>query len=217
MKFQQEFKVQEPAAAVWAFFERPEDVALCMPGVESIRSLDPDTFLVQVTQRVGPFSATFESRVQVREKVSGERIAFSATGKAIRGALGNFRAESLVTLDPQEGATLVRVETEAALAGMLGSVGQRVIAAHAAKLTAEFARNLEQRMAPGAGDPEAQAPHAAPAMQQGHGTAARSATPPPLPAAAAAHILLGNGWAKAATALGALNAVIGIAILLSLP
>lgn len=215
MKFQQEFKVQEPVAAVWEFFEHPEDAALCMPGVESIKSIDQDTFLVQVTQRVGPFSATFESRVQVREKISGERITFSATGKAVRGALGNFRAESQVTLHPQEGATLVRVETEAALAGMLGSVGQKVIAAQAAKLTAEFARNLEQRIAPNKGDPEPQAQLVAPATPQGRGTATRSAPPAP-PAVAPAPALPGNGWAKAATLLGVLNAAIGMAILMSL-
>lgn len=146
MNFRQEFEIDQPKERVWAFFDQPTVVAECLPGVESILEIEPDIFTVIVTQKVGPFSATFESRLQITEKVVGERIAFKATGKAVRGAIGNFRAESVVGLVSANRGTKVTVDSEAALAGVLGSVGQRVIAKQAEKITVEFVTNLEARL-----------------------------------------------------------------------
>ncbi|WP_306051048.1 CoxG family protein [Oceaniradius stylonematis] len=146
VKFTQEFEVAQHKERVWAFFEQPAAVAGCVPGVDSIAEVEPDIFTVHVTQSVGPFSATFEARLQIIEKIDGDRIAFKATGKSVRGAIGNFRAESLVTLHATGDSTKVRVESEAALAGVLGSVGQKVIARQAEKITAQFAASLEQRL-----------------------------------------------------------------------
>ena len=146
MKFAQEFDVDQPKDAVWAFFDQPSAVAECVPGVESIQEIEPDVFVVTVTQSVGPFSATFEARLQITEKVAGERIAFKATGKAVRGAIGNFRAESVVTLHSSDAGTRVKVDSEAALAGVLGSVGQKVITKQAEKVTSAFAAKLESRL-----------------------------------------------------------------------
>ena len=211
MKFHQEFTVEEPIETLWAFFEEPQAVACCMPGVDTIETLDPDTFLVQVTQRVGPISATFESRVHIVERVAPERIAFNATGKAIRGAIGNFRAETVVRLVPEGAGTRVLVESEAALAGVLGSVGQKVIARQAEKITAEFSRNLQTRLG---GEPEA-AGSTAPA---GTGAAVGIGRPALRPAAAPAAVVAsgGEGWAKVAAALSLVNILVGLAILCKL-
>lgn len=161
MKFTQEFEIDQPRERVWDFFDQPTAVAECLPGVESVEEIEPDVFTVVVTQKVGPFSATFESRLQITEKVAGERIAFKATGKAVRGAIGNFRAESVVGLSSTEVGTRVNVDSEAALAGVLGSVGQRIIANQAEKVTAQFAANLQARLrgeAPQSAAPPIQVP-----------------------------------------------------------
>lgn len=215
MKFVQEFQVAENVEALWKIFEQPEIVAECMPGMESIQVVDPETFIVLVTQKVGPISATFESRVVVTERVENDRISFNATGKAVRGAIGNFRAESVVRLYPGADGTLVRVESEAALAGVLGSVGQKIIAKQAGKITEQFAANLQARLS-GAAAPSGAAPsstrtaepvaarvHVAPAFG-GHPSIVHSAAP------------LGDSWSKAAVVLGLVNAMIGLAILISL-
>lgn len=219
MKFVQEFEVEQPVEQLWALFDQPEIVAECMPGMESIETLNPEIFVVRVRQSVGPISATFESRVHITERVEQQRIAFSATGKAVRGAIGNFRAESVVRLEAREGGTLVRVESEAALAGVLGSVGQKVIARQAEKITQEFAANLQARLS---GNPRndfvaapmrsngAAAPHAV-ARQVSPATPAEIAMPA---------IVAGGGqsdaWVKIAVALGAVNVAIGLAILVAL-
>jgi hypothetical protein len=150
MKFRQEFSVAEPVATVWAFFDQPTQVAACLPGLESCSLLDDGTLAVRLTQHLGPMAATFETRVRITERVPEERMHFTSTGKAVRGAVGNFRATNTVYLQAIERGTMVVVEGEAALAGMLGAIGQKIILKQADKMTAEFAQNLERTLS-GAG------------------------------------------------------------------
>lgn len=146
MKVRQEFDVAEPIDRVWAFFERPVDVARCIPGVEQVSLEDDDTLSVIATQRVGPISATFDTKVEISERVPEERIQFTSIGRAVRGAAGDFRSTNTVHLHADGGRTHVLVEGDAALAGVLGTVGHKVIMKQAEKITAAFARNLERAL-----------------------------------------------------------------------
>ncbi|MBB3064502.1 CoxG family protein [Limibacillus halophilus] len=205
MKFVQEFVVAENAETLWAFFERPDQVAQCMPGVEQIEVIDQDTFKVLVTQRVGPISATFESKVRIIEKIEGCSIGFTATGRAVRGAVGNFRSESIVRLHPEGADTRISVDCEAALAGILGSIGQKVIAKQAEKLAGEFAHNLQQRLMGGGENyqPTAAAPRKI-------GTGARVASTVAAPSYGP---VVSNGWSKVAAALAAANVALSLVII----
>lgn len=213
MKFTQEFEVDQPKERVWAFFDQPTAVAECVPGVESISEVEPDVFTVLVTQSVGPFSATFEARLQITEKVPGERIAFKATGKAVRGAIGNFRAASVVSLTSAGTGTKVTVDSEAALAGVLGSVGEKVIAKQAEKVTGQFAATLERRLKGDepqvASSPRPAAPKA-PVAAVSAAPALWTASPTPLPAAGAA---ASAAWMKVAACAAIANLAVTLVIL----
>lgn len=146
MKLHEEFRVEEPVDAVWSFFEEPQRVAQCMPGVEEVTVLDADHVNVRATQSIGPLTATFEAKVRVLQRVPNESIKFQATGKTVRGAMGNINTTNEVRLSGSNGSTTVTVEGDVVLAGALGSVGQKIIAKQAGKVTAEFARNLERAL-----------------------------------------------------------------------
>jgi uncharacterized protein len=146
MRMSQEFTVTEPVSAVWKFFEEPESVARCMPGVEQVTVLDADNVQVRATQSLGPMSATFEAKVTVLERVTDELIRFRAAGRSVRGAIGNLRTENTVRLRDTADGTSVLVEGDLVLAGALGSVGQKVVARQAGKVTAEFAANLQRAL-----------------------------------------------------------------------
>lgn len=166
MKFKQEFTVSEPIQTVWDFFQQTTDVATCMPGIDNIQVIDPDQLSVRMTQKVGPISASFDTSVRITERTAPTVIQFTLIGKAVRGAVGNFRATNTVMLHAQGESTHVTVEGEAALAGALGSVGQRIIAKQAEKLTSEFASNLAAALA-------GEAPASAAAPRPGHAPATR--------------------------------------------
>jgi uncharacterized protein len=204
MKLHEEFEVAELAGTVWKFFEEPESVARCMPGVERVTVLDEDNVQVRATQSVGPMSATFDARVTVLERVTGELIRFRATGQSVRGAIGNVRTENTVRLRSSDGGTTVAVDGEMVLAGALGSVGQKVIAKQASKVTAQFAANLQRALA---GEP--------PVLDGGAGRAGAARTVgvpaaprPAAPAAPAWPAVPAGRWGKLAVALSGASAVL---------
>jgi carbon monoxide dehydrogenase subunit G len=202
MKFRQEFRVPEPLSKVWLFFEQPLRVAECIPGFEKAVPLEDDSYSVRATQKLGPMSATFEARIRITEQIHEERIEFTATGKAVRGAVGNFRSQNTVILTPSGDETDVVVEGEAALAGVLGTVASSIINKQVAKVTAEFASNLERKIS-GGNEPEPQPNTALPKATITAAAPAPQVNTQPQR----------DPWAKAAAILSAAAVIIGLVIL----
>lgn len=162
MKLHEEFEVAQPVADVWAFLDRPDAVAGCVPGVEQLSVQTPDDIDVRISQSVGPMTATFAASVRITDREPERSIAFTAVGRSVRGAAGNVRAEMLVSIRPGSTGSVVSVEGDIALAGALGSVGQKVVAKQAGKVTAQFARNLEAALGGDAVSPTEESAHRRP-------------------------------------------------------
>src|SRR5690606_14586709 len=140
-----------------------------------------------------------------------------STGKAVRGAVGHFRATNGVELVPENDGTRVVVEGEVALAGALGSVAQKVITKQAEMATTQFAQNLEQALSGNLASTEtemhgdsskAASPSARGAVQKGRDRAAM-----PAPAAAPAVVYAADPWGRVAAGLSAVSLVLSVIIL----
>jgi uncharacterized protein len=161
MKVQEEFVVAGPASTVWEFFEQVDRVARCVPGVEDVTVVDDENSRVRVTQAVGPMTATFDMKMRITEREPGRSMEFTGIGRSIRGAAGNVRSTNRVQLEEvEDGHTRVLLESDVALGGMLGSVGQKVVAKQASAVTKSFARTLEQELS--GGESEADKPAVSP-------------------------------------------------------
>jgi uncharacterized protein len=207
MKLHEEFLVAEQVGTVWKFFEQPEQVASCMPGVELVEVLDADNVHVRLMQGVGPLTATFDARVSVLERVPEQMIRFRAAGRSVRGAVGNVRTENTVVLRDLPDGTSVSIDGEMVLAGALGSVGQKVIAKQASKVTAEFAANLQRALrgeAPGLDSVGIRAQPAPAGIPLSETPAtSRGRRPAPTP----------ERWSQAAAALSAASALLSAIVL----
>jgi carbon monoxide dehydrogenase subunit G len=204
VKLHQEFNVAQQPEALWTFFEQPEAVARCMPGVESVTVLDVDNVQVRATQSIGPMNATFDARVTVLERIPNVPIRFRATGRSVRGAVGNVRAENSVRLRLDGAGTTVVVDGDIILAGALGAVGQKVVAKQAGKVTAQFAENL-QRALSGEAPPSAivPTPRRAPAASDTNVSVAASDTD--------------AKWCKVAAAMSTVSAALSLYAILTRP
>jgi hypothetical protein len=204
VKLHEEFEVAQQVGEVWAFLDRPDAVAGCVPGVEQLSVLTPDDIDVRISQSVGPMSATFAANVRITDRDPERRIAFTAVGKSVRGAVGNVRAEMVVALRPGVTGTVVGVEGDVALAGALGSVGQKVVAKQAGKVTAQFARNLEAALRGDTSSPTDRT-----AVQREART--RPVALPPVGDVAASRFATGSDpWVKALVALSAAQVVLSM-------
>jgi uncharacterized protein len=198
MKLHEEFQIAEPVASVWKFFEQPQLVARCMPGVEEVHVIDDDNVDVRASQSIGPMSATFEARVEVLERVTNELIRFQATGKSVKGASGHIRTTNEVRLTEIDGTTTVGIDGDVILAGALGSVGQKIVAKQAGKVTAQFAVNLQAALR---GEP--------PALRQ----AAGAARDPSLVSGAEGSLSSAPSvdWSRVAAILSAVSVLLSLA------
>jgi hypothetical protein len=147
VKVAEEFVIAESPQKLWEFFEQFDQVARCVPGMEDVTVVDEDNSRVRVTQSLGPMTATFDVKMRVTARDPGRRMEFTAVGRSVRGAAGNVRANHVVRLtDEGSGSTRVLLEGDVALGGMLGSVGQKVVAKQAAVVTQAFAEALQERL-----------------------------------------------------------------------
>jgi uncharacterized protein len=164
MKVSEEFVIDESSATVWEFFEQLDRVARCVPGMEEVTIVDADNSRVRVTQALGPMTATFDVKMRITARDPGRSLEFTAVGRSVRGAAGNVRATHVVRLEDQdESSTRVLLEGDLALGGMLGSIGQKVVAKQASIVTQSFAKALQQELSGGsaaATTPAATAPAA---------------------------------------------------------
>jgi len=155
MKVAESFAIAESPSKVWTFFEDVEGVARCVPGVEQVERVGEDDYTAVVTQAVGPMTATFDLKLKITERREEELLQFTAIGRSVRGAGGNVRATNTVRLSPQDdgAGTAVEVEADLAMGGVLGSLGQKVVAKQVAQVTRQFSAALQERIA--GGDPAA--------------------------------------------------------------
>ena len=183
MKMREEFVVQEPPATLWEFFEQVDRVARCVPGVEEVTVVDADNSRVRVTQAVGPMSATFDLKMRITDRDPGRSMEFTAIGRSVRGAAGNVRSTNTVALEEAEGGgTRVTLDGDVALGGMLGSVGQKVVAKQAGKVTRSFAEALERELSGnGAAEAAPAAQAAVPAVPESRPQIAPAPAPLPAP------------------------------------
>ena len=143
MKFEESFTVDHPVEQTWSFFEDPTRLARCVPGVESVEPLDADgKSKLKMTQKVGYLSATFNLRWHVSAREPMRSIEITSIGKTVRGAVGELRATNRVELEPVDGKTHVRLVADIAVGGMLGSVGQKMMASKAREVAQGFAANV---------------------------------------------------------------------------
>ncbi|HEX4754045.1 MAG TPA: SRPBCC domain-containing protein [Solirubrobacterales bacterium] len=213
LKVEQSFEIAEPRERLWEFFEQVDEVAKCVPGVESVEVLDADNSKVRVTQSVGPMTATFDLKMRITERKPNERMQFTAIGRAVKGAAGNLRSSNTVTLEPTDAGTRVNLEADLAMGGVLGSVGQKVIAKQADAVTRDFMASLERAVK---GEPVGPSAVAAATGAAGAGASPRpvagtasASTTAPAAAEGPAGIFVSYDFLRG-TVLGALLATVAI-------
>ncbi len=147
MRFEDTFVVAKPPDAVWSFFDDPKRLALCVPGVESVEPLEDGRSKIRMTQKVGYLSATFDLKMHVSGRDEGHALEVTSIGRSVRGAIGELRSTNRVELTPEGEGTRIDLSADIGVGGMLGSVGQKVMASKAREVARQFAANVDARLA----------------------------------------------------------------------
>ena len=121
---------------VWDAFHDPAVLARCLPGCERLTELGPDHYAMTVTAGVAAIKGTYEGEVSLRDPQHPDSFTMKACGS---GAPGTVDADVVVRLAPSPGGgTALTYDADAAVGGVIGGVGQRMLAGVTKKMAGQF-------------------------------------------------------------------------------
>src|SRR6476620_8007865 len=130
---------------VWDAFHDPEVLARCLPGCESLTEVGPDEYAMTVTAGVAAIKGTYEGKVALLDPHHPERFTMKAQGA---GGPGTVDADVVVRLTPSAaGGTDLTYDADAAVGGMIGGVGQRMLAGVTRKMAGQFFQAVDDDIA----------------------------------------------------------------------
>jgi len=130
---------------VWDAFHDPEVLARCLPGCESLTEVGPDEYAMTVTAGVAAIKGTYDGKVALLDPQHPERFTMKAQGA---GGPGTVDADVVVHLAPSAaGGTDLSYDADAAVGGMIGGVGQRMLSGVTRKMAGQFFEAVDDDIA----------------------------------------------------------------------
>ena len=130
---------------VWDAFHDPEVLARCLPGCESLTEVGPDEYAMTVTAGVAAIKGTYDGKVALLDPRHPERFTMKAQGA---GGPGTVDADVVVHLAlSAAGGTDLSYDADAAVGGMIGGVGQRMLSGVTRKMAGQFFEAVDDDIA----------------------------------------------------------------------
>ena len=145
MQIKDSFIIKASQDKVWKFLFDIPKLSECVPGIESVEVVDEKTYRGKLVVKVGPIKSSFSGTVILTEVDAPNRIAGTVEGDDKTSA-SSVKASFTGTLKTVDSGTEASFEVDANLRGRLAQFGGPVINATAKKMTAEFAKNLRERL-----------------------------------------------------------------------
>ncbi|MBI2170645.1 MAG: SRPBCC family protein [Chloroflexi bacterium] len=142
MKFEHQFTVPAPRAALWAALQDFPRVASCIPGAEEVRPGEHGDYQGSLRVTIGPMGVTLTGSVTVaQEEAAGLwRMTAQAQDRKVGGGARAIIEAALVEVDSRQ--TALKITADVQLMGRLGELGQPLIKRKADAIFKEFGENL---------------------------------------------------------------------------
>jgi uncharacterized protein len=185
-----------PVDQVYAALNDPAVLVATIPGCERLEQVSADSYRMTVTAGVASIRGSFAGEVRLTDQQPPHAFVLRASGS---GAPGTVTADVAVTLaEAPDATTRLTYDADAVVGGMVGGVGQRVLAGVAKKTATEFFAAIDKSLTTTTPEPP-ESPEAGPTPTTY--TRPPAATPTP----ASLQLL-------SAAAAGALTALAGVAL-----
>ena len=132
---------------LWDLLLDSNRLAQCIPGCESLEEIEPDRYTATLKIGVASIKGTYIGKVEIGEKQPPSRYRLSIEGSAKPGFVRGMANMELS--QPEDGKTLLAINAEAEVGGLLASVGQRFLSGIAKQMIELFFRNVERPFATG--------------------------------------------------------------------
>jgi carbon monoxide dehydrogenase subunit G len=140
MKVNGSVNVAAPVPDVWKALQDPAVLARTIPGCERLDEVAPDTYAMTIRAGVASIKGTYAGQVALSDPEPPHAFTLRAQGQ---GAPGTIDATVRVRLSEADGGTRVDYDADAIVGGMIGGVGQRMLASVGKKTAGEFFSAVE--------------------------------------------------------------------------
>lgn len=146
IKIAQDIEVSGSSQDVWDFLMDVDQVAACMPGVESVEPAGDDTYQVQLSLRVGPIKPKFRGEVAFLEKKPTEsmRVRLDWTDVVTKS---KAKSEAEISLEEaSDDRIIIHVNADVDVLGALSKYGQGVANKKATEIAETFGEEMRNRL-----------------------------------------------------------------------
>jgi carbon monoxide dehydrogenase subunit G len=197
---------------VWSAITDPAVLAAVIPGCDVLTPISENRFALTVTLGVASIKGSYAGEVAFADLVAPSSLTMRAAGSGGPGTIDTSVTVTLTALP--DGSTRVDYDADAMVGGMVGGVGQRVLAGVAKKTAGLFFAAIDEVLT-GARPLAAAAPALDPLPAAGSAPAAPPAQPARPPAGFEGLALPtrpGGRSLLAAAAFGAASMLIGVLV-----
>lgn len=140
------FRLKAEIEKLFDFLLKPDTIMTCLPGAESVKLLDENTYECVVKQKVGPISAKLKFVNRLTKVERPTHIEIEGEGEDVT-KLGHFKQKSVVDLkDLGNGEVEITYKTDVSIVGKLAMFGDRIMRAKAKDVEKEFTKNLQEKL-----------------------------------------------------------------------
>jgi uncharacterized protein len=137
-----------PRSAVWSALQDPAVLVRTIPGCHQLEATGDNAYRMTLSAGVASIRGIYIGDVRLTDQDPQNGYTLVASGQ---GAPGTIQAEARVRLlDGDGGGTVLSYDADAVVGGMIGGVGQRVLAGVAKKTAGEFFSAVDRYLAMGA-------------------------------------------------------------------
>ncbi len=144
MRFTGDHTLQAPVTEVWDALLDPNVLVRTIPGCERLEETsaaeDERAYAMTVTAGVAAITGTYTGSCVLSDLRPHESLTMRLEGA---GAPGTVRATVRVRLAGDADSTTVTYDAEAVVGGMVGGVGQRMLASVSRRMAGEFFGNVD--------------------------------------------------------------------------
>jgi carbon monoxide dehydrogenase subunit G len=147
MKLSGSAAIAHPVRDVFAALTDPAMLVRTLPGCQRLEQVGPDAYEATMSAGVGSIKGVFDGGVKLTDLAAPDSFTLHASGAGVPGTVDAVAHVRLVP-DPA-GGTLVHYAADAAVGGVIGGVGQRMLAGVARRTAGEFFAAVDRELTAG--------------------------------------------------------------------
>jgi carbon monoxide dehydrogenase subunit G len=141
------FEVDSSVEETWANLSDPEKVVICVPGASLTEKVDDNNYKGEVELKFGPVKAKYGGLINFLERdAATHQMVLKGTGTDSKGK-GGAEMTMKGNLTPGGTGTLVNVQMDLNITGMLAQFGSRMINDVSNQVFDQFVSNFKNQLA----------------------------------------------------------------------